>query len=640
MTHPNENRKDHHEGFAGPWWRFPVMRDALLAGAIIGIVWSLSHLVGLRWLEPFGYALAMAVGGRHFIREAISKLREEREVGIEILMSAAALGAVILGLWDEAAILIFLYATAEALEEYAYARTRSAIRALLDLVPKEAHILYEGKEERIPAAELRPGQLIVVRPGEAIPTDGIIREGASAVDESPVTGESMPVEKAPGHQVFAGTVNKQGALVIEATVSFEDNTLSKIIHLVEEAQEQKGQLQRFIERFGRRYSPGVLVAALLLLIVPPLFGQPFVPWALRAVVLLVAAAPCALVMSTPVAVAAAIGTGGRNGVLIKGGIHLENLGRVKVVAFDKTGTLTEGTPEVTDVVPIEGVLPDTLLALAASVERRSEHPLGHAIVRRAEKDRLEIKAAADCEALTGLGARARVDGQVAFVGSPALFNQEGISLAAMQPALERLQNQGKTVAAVGVDNTLLGLLGLRDRVRPAAKEAIETLHRAGVKVVMLTGDNERTASAIARDLGIDHFHAELNPEEKVQYIRRLEAKEGALAMVGDGINDAPALAAATVGIAMGVAGTDAAIEAADVALMADDLRQVAYAIRLGRVARTISAQNIVFSLLVLSVLIPGALAGAMSVVLAVVAHEASELIAVANGLRVARYRPA
>ena len=638
-------RHDHaargHEGeFQGPWWRFPPMRDALLSGVLAAITWAGAHLAGWRSVEPFGYALAAVVGGNHFVREGIAGLWTEREIGIEILMSTAAVGAAVLGLWDEAAILVFLYATAEALEEYAYARTRSAICALLDLAPKEARLLREGEERTVPASVLEPGDLFVVRPGEAIPTDGVIREGASSVDESPVTGESMPVEKATGNQVFAGTVNRQGALVVEATTSFEDNTLSKIIHLVEEAHEQKGRLQRFIERFGRRYSPGVLAAAVLLLLVPPLFGQPFVPWALRAVVLLVAAAPCALVMSTPVAVAAGIGTAGLHGVLIKGGIHLENLGRVRVVAFDKTGTLTEGTPEITDVISTAAIPSDRLLELAASVERFSEHPIAHAIVRRAEQKGVMLQAAAEFEALAGLGAKARIDGQRVVVGSPTLFREQGIVLDTAEQALAQLQAEGKTVVAVGMNHTLVGLLALRDRIRPAAGGAVAALHRAGVKTVMLTGDHQRTAAAIARELGIDRFHAELKPEDKVRYIKRLEDRDGVVAMVGDGINDAPALAAATVGIAMCVAGTDAAIEAADVALMADDLRKVVYAIRLGRVTRLISAQNIIFSLLILSVLIPGALAGAITVVAAVVAHEVTELIAVGNGLRVARCRPA
>lgn len=628
-----------HDGFAGPWWRFSIIRDALLAGAMIAVTWGLSHYGGLTRIEPFGFALAMLLGGNHFFREGVAELWKEREVGIEILMAAAALGAAILGLWDEAALLVFLYAVAEGLEEYAYARTRSAIRTLLDLAPKEAAVLRDGREEIIPATELRPGDRFVVRPGEAIATDGIIRDGASALDEAPVTGESMPVEKGPGGAVFAGSVNKQGALIVEATTTFEDNTLSKIIHLVEEAQERKGRLQRFIDRFGKRYTPAVLVTALALLIVPPLFGQPFLLWALRAVVLLVAAAPCALVMSTPVAVAAGIGTAGRGGVLIKGGLHLENLGRVQVIALDKTGTLTEGQPEITDVLPAPGMSSVDLLVTAASVEQRSEHPLGTAIARHAAGERLPLQPVDDFASLTGLGARGTINGADVFVGSPALLEAQGIALGRIRSEAERLQSEGKTVVAVGRDRTLIGLLALRDRVRPQANAVLKALRQTGVRVVMLTGDNERTAAAIAKELGIDRFHAALKPDEKVAYIQSLEREHGPVAMVGDGINDAPALAAATVGIAMGVAGTDAAIEAADVALMADDLAKVVYAVRLGRVTRAISVQNIVFSLLILSVLIPSALIGAITIVLAVVAHEVSELLAVANGLRVARCRP-
>src|SRR5713226_1922716 len=629
-----------HAGeFGGPWWRFPPMQTALVSGVIAIATWITGHLLGQSQLEPLGYVMAAIVGGRHFFREAVAELWHERQVGIDLLMSAAAVGAAVLNLWDEAAILVFLYAAAESLEEYAYARTRSAICALLDLVPKEARVVRGGREETISADEVRLGDHFLIRPGEAIPTDGVIHDGTSTVDESAVTGESMPVEKGPGVRVFAGSVNQHGALVVQATAGFEDNTLSRIVHMVEEAQEQKGRVQLLIERFGRRYSPSVLVAAGLLLILPPLFGQPLLPWAVRAVVLLVAAAPCALVMSTPVAAAAGIGIAGRHGVLIKGGIHLESLGRVRAVAFDKTGTLTEGRPEVTDVVPVADISPEELLRLAASAERLSEHHIASAIVGRAQEVGLALSPASEFEALPGLGARASVDGIAVLVGGPALLEAHGVSPASAQAVWERLQAEGKTVVEVGADRALLGLLALRDRLRPDAKVMIAALHRMNVKTVMLTGDNARTAGAVARELGIDEFYASLKPEEKVEQIRRLERDVGVVAMVGDGINDAPALAAATIGIAMGVAGTDAAIEAADVALMADDLSKVGYALRLGRAARVISSQNIVFSILILSVLIPGALIGALTVVAAVLAHEVAELLAVANGLRVARLRP-
>lgn len=378
----------------------------------------------------------------------------------------------------------------------------------------------------------------------------------------------------------------------------------------------------------------VLLSSLLLIAIPALLGASFSEWATRAVVLLVAAAPCALVMSTPVAVAAGIGRAGRSGVLIKGGIHLESLGKIKAVAFDKTGTLTKGKPVVTDVVPLNGDV-SQLLALAYGVERFSEHPLAKAIVEKATDSQVEALDATAFNALVGEGAKAEVGGKTIYVGKPALFEDLGLNVRAI-PDAERLKNEGKTVILVGTEEAIDGLIAIRDEVRPQARGVIDQLHRMGVKVIMLTGDNEVTARAIAKEVGVEEVRADLKPEDKIKAVEELEKKYGSVAMIGDGINDAPALARATVGIAMGVAGTDAAIEAADIALMADDLYKVVYAINLGKRARRIGLQNIVFSLLILAVLIPSALIGIMTVAIAVVAHEGSELLAVANGLRVAR----
>ena len=622
--------------FAGPWWRYPLLRNALFAGVFAGAGFVLAHTGAItdraEWLF---YLVAIPLGGYHWAWEAVEQLVFERQIGIDLLMLGAAVGSCTLGLWDEAAFLAFLYASAEGLEEYTYARTRSAIRALLDLAPKEAHVLRDGGEITVAAETLQPGDRFLVRPGESIPTDGVIRAGSSTVDEAPVTGESVPVDKEPGMKVFAGTLNRQGALEIEATASFQDNTLAKMIHLVEEAQEQKGAAQLWIERFGRRYSPAVLAAAALLLVVPWLLGLPFGAWAVRAVVLLVAAAPCALVMSMPVALAAGITSAGKRGILIKGGAHLEHLGTIRTVAFDKTGTLTHGQPEVTDTIAWEGSEAD-LLSLAAAVERFSEHPLARAIVEHARAQRIAPITAQRFEALTGVGARAVVGDTTWYVGSPELFQQLGIDLAAIRDRVGELQAQGKTVVLVGNENGVRGLLALRDRVRTGTREIIGGLQSTGVHVVMLTGDNERTARAVAQALGIEDVRANLKPEEKVRAVQELERRFGSVLMVGDGINDAPALAAATCGVAMGAAGSDAAIEAADVALMADELAKVGEALQLGRRARRISRQNIAFSLLVLTVLVPAALSGALSVAAAVLAHEVSELLAVANGLRVAR----
>ena len=632
-----EQEDDHDEetGFSGPWYAFPPMRNALIAGVLLVIGWILRQLDMPANTSIVAFALAILIGAYYWVREGLEEFVDEREVGIEALMAFATIGAVILGEWFEAAFLVFLFAAAEAIEAYTFARTRTAIRALLDLAPETATRIHEGREERIPAEQLEAGDVFLVRPGERVPTDGEITDGASSLDESAVTGESVPLEKTIGAKVFAGTINTTGALTVRAITPFASNSLQKIIHLVEEAQGVKSSAQRWIDRFGNRYSPLVIMAALLLLLVPRLLGADWDIWSYRAVVLLVAAAPCALVMSTPVAIAAAIGRAGRSGVLIKGGLHLENLAKVKVVAFDKTGTLTRGKPVVTDVIASSGQ-PDALLRVAAGIERFSEHPLARAIVERAQSENLPGADVRDFQSLTGAGAQATVNGQTMYVGSPALFEQLGVALYPMTDEIARLQEQGKTVVLLGGKQHVEGMIAIRDEPRPEAEHAIQELHGMGIRVAMLTGDNERTAKAIAAELGIDDVRADLKPQDKVNAVKELEQQYGPVAMSGDGINDAPALATATVGLAMGTAGTDAAIEAADVALMGDDPSKVAYVLRLAQRSQRISVQNIVFSFLVLAVLIPGAVVGLLGITAAVFAHEASELIAVANGLRVAR----
>lgn len=628
-----ENKKT----FVERWYLHAPMRNALMAGLLTGIAFGLAHMSIIpRAAEIVIYVTAILLGGYHWAWEGIEKIIEEKEIGIEILMMAATIGSAILGMWNEAAFLVFLYGTAEGIEEYTYAKTRHSIRKLLDLAPKQALLLQKGKEIMIPAEQLKVDDIFLVKPGETIATDGVILKGSSSVNEALVTGESMPVEKKEGMKVFAATSNQEGALEIRVTASFENNTLSKIIHLVEEAQEQKGKAQLFIERFGARYSPLVLLTALLLMIIPYFLGWNFSEWAVRAVVLLVAAAPCALVMSTPVAIAAGIGKAGKNGVLIKGGVHLENLGKLKIIAFDKTGTLTQGKPMVTDVLPLKGDEKE-LLIVALSLEKFSQHPLAEAIVSKARSMKLEALEINNFQSLTGLGVQAKIKDQIFYLGMPEFFRERGHDLRGVE-ALERLRGQGKTVIMLGTDSGIHGLIGIRDEVRPHAKEIIGELHRMGIKTVMLTGDNERTAGVIADELGLDEVRAELKPEDKTQAIKALEKKYGPTAMVGDGVNDAPALAQATVGIAMGTAGSDAAIEASNVALMADDLKKVVEAILLGTRAKKIGHQNIIFSLFVLAILIPSALSGIMTVAMAVFFHETSELLAVANGLRVTKKR--
>ncbi len=632
ITHDEADELE--EPYRGPWWGFPPLRNALLSGVVLAAAFGLERFEVIPGGAAIGmYVVASVLGASHWGREAVEAITRPR-INIDVLMAAATVGAAALGLWEEAAFLAFLYGAAEGLEEYTYDRTRGAIRALLDLTPTEATVVQDGQETVIAAAELVPGDVMLVRPGERLPSDGTIRLGSTNLDESPVTGESVPVEKGPDAEVFAGTVNLTGAVEVTVTRAFADNTLSQIIHLVEEAQEEKTQGQRFIDRFGGYYSPAILAAAVLLAVVPPLLvGDPS-EWIRRAVTLVVSGAPCALIMSTPVAVASAIGSAGKRGVLIKGGLHLENLGRVRVLAIDKTGTLTRGTPQVTDVIPLTNSEPAELLRVAAAVETSSEHPLAQAIIRRAENDGIAITRADGFEALTGFGARARLNGQDIYLGSVALFANLGTDLGDNVGIVDELQAQGKTVILIGHVDRVMGIVALRDEYRTDAPGAIDALRHSGIRdIFMLTGDNPRTASAIASQIGIDQVRANLQPNDKSRAVGELRTALGPIAMVGDGINDAPALATATVGIAMGTAGTDAAIEAADVALMGDDLRTIPYAISLGQRFRHISRQNVTFSILVLAVLVPVAVIGWLPIAVAVIVHEVSEIIAVLNGLR-------
>ncbi len=620
-------------GYEGKWYFHPPMRNALIAGAISLVTFAF-YRTGLLPSLPaiLLYVTAIVLGGYHWIKEGLETLIKEHEVGIEILMIFATIGSAILGLWDEAAFLVVLYGAAEGLEEYTYAKTRASIRKLLDLVPKEARLLKGDKQVTISAQELKVGDIFLVKPGESMPTDGMIIEGSSDINEAPVTGESMPVHKKVGMKVFSATMNLDGALKVRATATFRENTLSKMIHLVEEAQEQKGKAQAFIERFGRKYSPLVLLSALLMVTVPYFLGYSVAFWAARAVVLLVAAAPCALIISMPVAMAAGIGKAGRSGVLIKGGAHLENLGKLKVIAFDKTGTLTKGRPVVTDIIAFKQTETE-VLRIAYSIEKWSEHPLAKSVVAKAEREKLKAFAAEEFRSLTGYGAQARINGKLYFAGRAEMLKDALQNEKLVKEKSDQLRAQGKTVIFVGTEYQMLGMIAVRDEIRPNARSVISRLHKMGLKVAMLTGDNSRTADAFALELGIDDVRAGLKPHEKIQAIEDLEKLYGSVGMIGDGINDAPALARATVGMAMGAAGTDAAIEAADIALMADDLDKVPFALILGKKARRVSKQNIIFSLLVLTALIPSAVAGILTVAMAVFFHEASELLAVANGLR-------
>lgn len=622
-------------------WRNPKVLTSVASGALLLVGWLLS-LVGMPEIVSTGlYVTAIVVGGYYFGREALEELIFERQIGIELLMAIAAIVAALMGQPAEGAMLVFLYSISEAAEGYTEEKTRSSVKALMNLAPKIALVRRNGHETEIPVEELVVGDLFILKPGQSVPTDGEIMTGESSLNQAPVTGESLPVEKQPGDQVFAGSINGQGSLEVRATKTFADNTISRIIQMVEEAQERKGQSQRFIERFGSRYSPAVLLIGFLVAIIPPfLLGVPWEESIGRATVFIVAAAPCALVISIPITLVASLGTAARQGVLIKGGTYVEELDKVKVVALDKTGTITRGKPEVTDILTLKGqaINDRELLSAAAGIEHRSEHPLARAILRYAEAQSIASSEAGDFKALTGAGAMARLNGIGVWVGNPDLFEKElRINLQPLTPDIDRLQQEGKTVVVVGDEQAAWGLIAIQDKIRDNAPRAIADLHAAGItKVVMLTGDNERTAQAIAQEVGLDEFYAELKPEDKVAKVQELASRYGHVAMVGDGVNDAPALAEATVGVAMGAAGTDVALETADVALMADDLEKLVYALSLAQRNQRVVRQNLVLSAIVISVLSLGAIAGALTLPMAVLGHEISEFIVIGNGLRMLR----
>lgn len=625
-------------------WKNPKVITSAVSGLLLLLGWILSRGGMAEGATTGIYTVSLLIGGYYFGREALEKLFLEREIGIELLMMVAAVVASVMGEPFEGAMLAFLYSMSEAAEGYTGEKTRAAVKALMDLAPKTALVRRGDAETEIPVEEVRAGDLFIVRPGQSMPTDGEVLVGASSVNQAPVTGESVPVDKGVGDTVFAGTINGEGSLEVRATKAFAENTIARIVHMVEEAQERKGTSERFIERFGKRYSPAVLAIGILMAVLLPLFDV--MTWReaiTRATVFIVAAAPCALVISIPITLVATLGTGARKGVLIKGGVFIEELAKVRVVALDKTGTLTHGAPEVTDVIPLSGATlpPERVLAAAAGIESRSQHPLARAVVRYAEARHVAPTPIADFRSLTGAGAAAHIDGidgGEVFIGSPALFEQElRVSLAHASVDIARLQEAGKTVIVIGDDRSAWALFAIRDNVRPNAAAVIRALRDVGIlKVVMLTGDNVRTAQVIAREVGIDEVHADLKPEDKARIVRELTARDGHVAMVGDGVNDAPALAEATVGVAMGAAGTDVALETADVALMADDLEKLVYALRLAQRNQRVVRQNLSLSIAVIAVLVVGAVLGEFTLPVAVVAHEVSEFIVIASGLRMLR----
>ena len=616
-----------------PFWRTP-RAVSVFASALLFVLGLALGLAGAPEVASVAaYLTAIAVGGVPIFRAAIAGLRA-RHMDMNVLMSAATIGAVGIGEWAEAASVVVLFAAGNALQVYAIDRTRGAVRALARLAPDEVLVRRDGSERLVGAGEVAVGETVVVRPGERLALDGEVVEGRTTVDESPVTGESTPVEKGPGDAVYSGSLNGGGGVLVRVLREASDSTLQRIARLVEEAQATKAPAEQFVDRFSRLYTPIVVAAAVVLAVVPPLLGGEFGTWFYRALALLIIACPCALVISTPVTVVSGIGAASRRGILVKGGAALEAAGRLKALAFDKTGTLTEGRPVVSRVVPLDGRGEAEALLLAAALERRSEHPLAHAILSAANGR--ELPEIENFRAVAGRGAEGVVAGQRYLVGSPRLFDERGIALSPAREALAEVEASGETPVVLGGEDGPLAVFGLADSPRPDARATLESLRGAGVgELVMLTGDAEAPARRIAEELGIG-YRAGLLPEQKVEAVRELVSKHGDVGMVGDGVNDAPALAASSVGFAMGAAGTDVALETADVALMQDDLPKLAEAVWLSRSAEAIIKQNVYVSILIKGLFVLLAPFGLVALWLAVLADMGTSIAVTLNGLRLFR----
>ncbi|MBK8933265.1 MAG: cadmium-translocating P-type ATPase [Chloroflexi bacterium] len=633
--------------------KFPAQRVEL----IFTIITFITMMAGLAadWLEAprvfatVFYTIAYITGGTFGVMAGLDSLRHFT-IDVDLLMVLAALGAALVGAPFEGAMLLFLFSLSNVLQAYAMDRTRNAIRALMALRPAEATIRRDGQMVTLPIEEVGVGDRMFVKPGERLALDGRIIEGRSSLDQAAITGESIPVAKEPGDNVLAGSINQRGSLEVEVTRLAEDTTLAKLIKMVEEAQGQKAQTQRFIEKAEQYYALGVIIMTAVAIVLPLfLLNEPFNVTFYRAMTLMVAASPCAIVISTPATVLSAIGNGARKGVLFKGGVYVERAADIKVIAFDKTGTLTEGKPRVTDIVVCDahwdGGETD-LLRLAAAVEAKSEHPLAQAIVLAAQAREITLPEATDFHSETGLGVRAATDGRQIAVGNRRYYADwvmDGLENATA--VLEQFQDQGKTsVIIADITETtrsahVLGVLAIADVLRPDVADVIKRLKSLGVEhVAMLTGDNQRVAAAIARQAGVDAYYAELLPQDKMQLLQRLTTQYGPVAMVGDGVNDAPALATAEIGIAMGAAGTDVALETADIVLMSDDLSKIAYVIGLSRKTRKTLVQNLAFAIGMILVLIASVLGFGLALPLSVIGHEGSTVLVSLNGLRLLRYK--
>jgi Cd2+/Zn2+-exporting ATPase len=619
----------------------------LLAGFILHAVLHRSLMDALSGGEGSGdhtfplismifYLSAVIAGGWYVFPKAFSALRRLR-ADMNLLMSIAVVGALLIGEYFEAAAVAFLFSFSLLLESWSVGRARRAIKSLMDLTPATARYICpsDGDIMEKPVAEVPVGATVLVRPGEKFPLDGIISKGSTSVNQAPITGESMPVSKAPGDEVYAGSVNEDGSIEFSSSKPANDTTLSRIIHMVEEAQSRRAPSEQWVEKFARYYTPAMILLAVLIAIIPPLlFGGAWGAWFYQALVILVIACPCALVISTPVSIVAALASSARAGILIKGGAYLEAAARLKAIALDKTGTITHGKPEVQVIIPLNDHTRNELLERAAAMEAHSDHPLARAILRLAEKEGIEISQAEDFQAIKGKGASATIYGRSFWLGSHRLLHEKKMETPAIHQQIEAMEDAGHSIVVIGNDEHVCGFISIADTIREHAAEVVADLKAIGLQhVVMLTGDNQGTASAIAKTVGLDEVQAELLPEDKLKAVEELVRRYKDVAMVGDGINDAPALAAASIGIAMGAAGTDAAIETADIALMSDDLSRIPWLIRHAQRTLNIIRQNIIFALGLKLVFMGLALANVATLWMAIAADMGASLLVIANGLR-------
>ncbi|MGD0056925.1 MAG: cation-translocating P-type ATPase [Methanomassiliicoccales archaeon] len=615
----------------------------LVATTVSGVLFFLGmvteYILHVGPLFLWFYAGAIIVGGYCIARRGVAAVIE-RYLDINMLMVVAVAGSIAIGAYSEGSAIVFLFSLAVMLESFSIARTRRSISELMDFAPNQALVKAGEKEEYYDVNDVSIGDIVVVRPGERVPMDGVVEKGQSSVDESAVTGESKPAKKKVGDIVFAGTLNAEGYLEFKVTKKFQDTVISKIVKLVEEAETKKAPTERLVDRFARYYTPIVVLMAVMVMILPTLlFSQPFEAWFYRGLVLLVISCPCALVISTPVSVVSAITGATRKGILFKGGAYLERMGQISIVAFDKTGTITRGRPEVEEIVPLNGYSKEEVLKVAASAENRSEHHLARAVMAKAKELEVTALETESFEVVSGKGVSAVILGKRVYAGSLHFFRDRGIDVSKYEDFIGEKNKEGKTAIVVGTEKEIMGLLTVRDMPRPEAKETIAQLKALGIKkVVMLTGDDERVAARVAKELGIDEYKARLLPEEKVKAVEEYQVAYGPLIMIGDGVNDAPALATAEIGVAMGVAGTDIALEAADVALMGDDLRTVVYGVRLSRKAAAVIKQNVSVSLAVKMLFFVLVFPGLITLWLAILIGDLGTSFGViTNAMRLVRY---